>query len=82
MRVQNQLPHLDKHACGWYQRETDVVVPHMCARPHVPQGDAIFDSVKYMYPLGREGKVESTFVTEPECADAIARADAPLLQLM
>ena len=57
------------------------MVPHTGARLHVPQGDAIFDSVKYMYPLGSEGKVESTLVTEPECADAIARADAPLLQL-
>ena len=79
MRVQNQLPHLDKHACGWYHKGK----PTWCSHTRVPvsmfhkvlQSCAVWSI--YIDPLGGEGKVERILVTERERADAIARADAP-----
>ena len=65
------------------RRHLDLVLPQTGARLHVSQGGApFFACVKYIDPLGSEGKVDSTVGTEPQPADTSARADAPLLQRM
>jgi len=82
MRVQSQLPHLDKHVRDMYHKGKPTWSSH--TRAPVSMFHKVLQSCAvwsiYIDPLGGEGKVERILVAERERADAIARAGAPQLQ--